>query len=45
MPMDLEWDVIKAPVGEMCRCPNTFVHTVYVHSSIVVVGASGKSGH
>ena len=26
--MDLEWDVIKAPVGAMCRCPNTFVHIV-----------------
>ena len=29
MPMDLEWDVIKAPVGVMCRCSSTFVHKVY----------------
>ena len=29
MPTDLQWDVIKAPVGVMCRCPNTFVHIVY----------------
>ena len=25
----LEWDVM-APVGVMCRCPNTYVHIVYV---------------
>lgn len=27
--MDLEWDVIKVPVGLMPRCPNTFVHWVF----------------
>ena len=31
MPMYLEWDVIKAPVGVMCRRPNTFVHLVYIY--------------
>ena len=30
MLMDVEWDMIKAPVGVMCRCPNTSVHTVYI---------------
>ena len=29
MPVNLEWDVIKVPVGVMCRCPNTFVHIMY----------------
>ena len=29
-PMDLEWYIIKAPVGVMCRCPNTFVHIVHI---------------
>lgn len=30
MPIDLEWDVIKAPVAVMCRWSNTFDHMVYV---------------
>jgi len=28
MPKNLEWDVIKAPVGVMCRWSNTFVYIV-----------------
>ena len=30
IPLDLEWYIIKAPVGVMCRCPNTFVHIVHI---------------
>lgn len=26
MPMYLEWDVIKAPAGAVCRWPDTRVH-------------------
>lgn len=29
MPLELEMDVIKVPVGLMCTCSNTFVHIVY----------------
>lgn len=30
--MDLEWDFIKAPLGVMCKCPNTFVLIVYAYA-------------
>lgn len=29
MPLELEMDVIKVPVGLMCTCSNTSVHIVY----------------
>ena len=35
--MDLEWDVIKAPVGVMYRCHKTFVYSVLYISCLDLI--------
>ena len=36
MPMDFEWDIIKAPVCVMCRCPST-PYSVFVECMLGIV--------